>query len=117
VYCRRTKRLICWHIGGRHAAELSKLKHKLSDVGVRIIHVYSDDYQAYKCADFERHTTGKAHTHGVERDNSRTRHWFARFRRRGLTVSKSIHMIELTIRLYAHFHFNNNLKNISSILK
>jgi insertion element IS1 protein InsB len=93
------------------------LKRRLQAKGIHIRKVYSDDYQAYKTADFAQHVTGKAHTHGVERDNARTRHWFARFRRRGLTVSKSLEMIHLSIKLYAHYHFNNNALKLISILK
>lgn len=103
-------------MGSRYAAALSRLKHKLTVAGITLRHVYTDDYPAYHAADFLRHTIGKANTHGVERDNARTRHWFARFRRRGLTVSKSVAMIDLTIKLYAHYHFDNQLKTLKSIL-
>lgn len=103
-------------MGSRYAAALSKLKCKLESAGITLRHVYTDDYPVYSAADFRQHTIGKAHTHGVERDNARTRHWFARFRRRSLVVSKSAEMIDLTIKLYAHYHFDNHLTTLKSIL-
>ena len=43
----------------------------------------------------------KAETHGVERNNFRQRHWFARFRRRTRVVSRSLQMVGLTMFLFA----------------
>jgi len=48
----------------------------------------------------------KAETHGVERDNFRQRHWFARFRRKTCVVSRSLQMVDLTMSLYAKFWVN-----------
>jgi IS1 family transposase len=51
----------------------------------------------------------KAETHGVERDNFRQRHWFARFRRKTCVVSRSQQMVDLTMALYAKFWVNSTL--------
>jgi len=40
-------------------------------------------------------------TVGIERNNGRQRHWFARFRRKSIVVSKSVHIVELTILSFA----------------
>ena len=117
MLCCRTKKLVTWHVGSRYAGAISKLKQSLDNKGITIKRVYSDDYHAYKTADFPQHITGKAHTHAIERDNARTRHWFARFRRRGLTVSKSIEMINLTIRLSAYYHYDDNVFKLISLIK
>ena len=57
----------------------------------------------------------KADTHGVERNNAIQRHWFARFRRKSLVVSKSKQMVDLTMALYAAFHVNKTMAFIPLI--
>ena len=37
------------------------------------------------------------------------RHWFARFRRKTVCVSRSKKMVDLTVGLYAKFHVNNQI--------
>lgn len=58
----------------------------------------------------------KAEIHGVERDNFRQRHWFARFRRKTCIVSRSLQMVDLTMALYAKFWVNStfNAKTLFS---
>jgi len=51
----------------------------------------------------------KSETVHIERDNSNTRHWFARFRRKSKVVSKSIEMVDLTMGLFARFHVNGTM--------
>ena len=41
-----------------------------------------------------------------ERTNARLRHWFARFRRRTVVVSRSAAMVERTVALFARYHCN-----------
>jgi insertion element IS1 protein InsB len=36
------------------------------------------------------------------------RHWFARFKRKSIVVSKSLEMVDLTMALYAKFHVNGD---------
>jgi insertion element IS1 protein InsB len=48
----------------------------------------------------------KAQAHGVEGDNFRQRHWFARFRGTACVVSRSQQMVDLTVPLYAKFWVN-----------
>ena len=43
-----------------------------------------------------RYLQSKAETVALERNNSRQRHWFARFRRKSIVVSKSKEMVDLT---------------------
>ena len=58
----------------------------------------------------------KAGTVALERNNSRQRHWFARFRRKSIVVSKSKEMVDLTMALFARFHINGNIKELLSLL-
>ena len=50
----------------------------------------------------------KKYVHSIERNNSRQRHWFARFRRKTYVVSRSLEMVDLTMTLFAKFHCNSS---------
>jgi insertion element IS1 protein InsB len=52
----------------------------------------------------------KAETNGVERNNCRQRHWFARFHRKSIVVSRSLQMVNLTVALFAAYHVNHTLE-------
>jgi IS1 family transposase len=54
----------------------------------------------------------KKYTHGIERNNCRNRHWFGRFKRKSIIVSKSKEMVDLTMALFARFIVNENVKEI-----
>lgn len=58
----------------------------------------------------------KAETVAIERNNGRQRHWFARFRRKSIVVSKSLQMVELTMALFARFHVNGNWQDILTLV-
>jgi insertion element IS1 protein InsB len=59
---------------------------------------------------------GKEETHGIERDHARQRHWLARFRRRGIVVSKTRRMIDASIALFARFAGNDKIGDLASML-
>lgn len=62
---------------------------------------YTDDWPSYRAVlPQEQHSIGKAGTHRIERDNANTRHYLARMTRRGKVVSKSLTMVDLTMRLH-----------------
>jgi IS1 family transposase len=73
----------------------------------------TDDWKPYQQLLNEHpdayHVISKSETVAIERNNSDNRHWFARFHRRGKVVSKSEHMVELTMGLFARFRVNGNL--------
>ena len=43
------------------------------------------------------------------------RHWFARFKRKSLVVSKSLRMVDLTMALFARFHVNGQREEIAAV--
>jgi insertion element IS1 protein InsB len=59
-------------------------------------------------------------TYRIEQNNGRQRHWFARFKRKSIVVTRSLLMLELTMRLFATFHVNGSdaplLKIISPMI-
>ena len=54
----------------------------------------------------------KSQTVYLEQNNGRQRHWFARFKRRSIVVSKTLEMVDLTMALFARFHVNGSWKDI-----
>ena len=50
-----------------------------------------------------KHVQDKAETHQIERNNCAMRHWFGRFKRKSIIVSKSKEMVDLTIALLPVF--------------
>ena len=58
---------------------------------------------------------GKDLTHGIERNNRRQRHWFARFHRRSIVVSKAVWMIDVTMALFARFRVNGTIRELMQL--
>ena len=57
----------------------------------------------------------KSQTVYLEQNNEKQRHWFARFRRKSIVVSKTLEMVDLTMALFAKFHVNGSWKDIVSL--
>ena len=74
---------------------------------------YADGYESYKeLIPWKQLRQTKAETWGIENNNGRQRHWFARFRRQTCVVSKSVKNVDLTMFLFAYFHVNNPLHKL-----
>jgi insertion element IS1 protein InsB len=62
--------------------------------------IYTDDWEVYaKVIPKENHAIGKQYTIGIEQNNSNIRHYSARMTRRTKVVSKSLEMIDITLRI------------------
>ena len=55
-------------------------------------------------------------THHMEWINCRLLHWFGRFNRKSLIVSKSVHMVDVTLALFATFWVNGSHDHLLSLL-
>ena len=96
---RHTGRPIAWVLGKRDTATFRRLYDKVKHCRYCIF--FTDAWDAFaKVLPPERHVIGKAHTVGIEQDNSNTRHHLARFTRQTKVVSKSDTMVDLSIRLW-----------------
>jgi insertion element IS1 protein InsB len=105
--CPDTGQLIDGECGHRDRATSDRRLDRLKFWKIRLS--CTDDYQPYESAvPAGRHDIGKDQTYRIEQNNSRQRHWFARFKRRGVVVTRSLLMLELTMRLFATFHVNGN---------
>jgi len=71
---------------------------------------FTDRWKSYsEIIDCDRLYQTKKETNGIERNNGRQRHWFARFRRRTCVVSQSLKNLDLTMFLFANYHVNQPL--------
>jgi insertion element IS1 protein InsB len=60
----------------------------------------------------KRLVMSKARTDGIERHHSRQRHWFGRFKRKSIMVSKAMALVDLTMALLARFRVNGTVAEI-----
>jgi insertion element IS1 protein InsB len=75
-----------------------------------VVAYFTDHYKAYNLEiEDELLYQSKALTHGIERNNGQQRHWFARFRRKSISVTRSMEMLNLTLKLFAAFHINKTI--------
>ena len=112
--CRDTRELIAWECGDRDKATLEKLIGRLEKWNVKVY--YTDEYQAYTAViPEEMLVQTKRETHGIERNNCRMRHWFGRFKRKSIIVSKSVEMVNITVALFARFRVNGDISEILKI--
>ena len=108
---RNTGYLIDWQCGGRNTETLEKLTHRLKALNVKMS--YTDKWQVYESIlPASKHVQTKAETHRIERNNYLMRHWFGRFKRPSIIVSKSVEMVNLTIALFARFRVNGDVFDI-----
>ena len=63
----------------------------------------------------EQLVMSKAHTDAIERNHGRQRHWFGRFKRKSIIVSKAKEMVELTMALFARFRVNGDVSEIFTL--
>lgn len=88
---------------------LSKLIERLSKWNVELF--YTDNWGVYQeTVAEEKLYQSKSQTVYLEQNNGRQRHWFARFRRKSIVVSKTLEMVNLTMALFARFHVNGSWK-------
>ena len=108
---RNTGHLIDWECGGRNAETLKKLTNRLKTFNVK--KYYTDNWQVYETVlPRSKLIQTKAETHRIERNNCAMRHWFGRFKRKSIIVSKSVEMVDLTIALFARFRVNGDVFDI-----
>ena len=96
------RRTIAWVLGRRDDATCQKLLNKIGLEGKTFV---TDDWEGYhRLIPDDQLFTGKDLTVPIEQDNSNIRHFLARFRRRTKVVSKVVEMVDLSLRIYHHFH-------------
>ena len=106
-----TGELLDWECGDRSRKTLKRMVERLSAWDVQFY--CTDDWEAYaSLLPAEKLVMSKRVTHGIERNNYRNRHWFKRFCRKTIVVSKSREMVDLTMALFARFRVNGSVYDI-----
>lgn len=112
---RETGQLLDWECGRRDKATLKKLVNRLSQWDVQVY--CTDKWATYASViPQDKLVQSKATTHAIERNHCRQRHWFGRFKRKSIIVSKSKEMVDLTMALFAKFWINGNQDELISLL-
>jgi insertion element IS1 protein InsB len=111
---RDTGHLLDWECGRRDAATLKTLVDRLASWDVTFY--CTDHWQVYAAViPAEKLVMSKAHTDAIKRNHGRQRHWFGRFKRKSIIVSKSKGMVDLTTALFARFRVNGDVAEIFAL--
>jgi len=63
----------------------------------------------------EKLVMSKARTDGIERNHCRQRHWFGRFKRKSIIISRAKDMVDLTMALFARFRVNGCISELFTL--
>ena len=111
---RNTGRIVAWVIGSRSTKTFKKLFEKVKHIKG---YFYTDNWESYNAVlPFNRHIIGKQGTIAIEQNNSNTRHYLARMTRKTKVVSKSIKMLDLTLRAYEWLQEEKNYQSLRNML-
>jgi insertion element IS1 protein InsB len=103
-----------WECGRRDRATLKRLVDRLNHWDVT--YYCTDHWKTYAAViPAEKLVMSKAKTHGIERNHCRQRHWFGRFKRRSIIVSRAKEMVDLTMALFARFRVNGNVSEMFTL--
>jgi insertion element IS1 protein InsB len=106
-----TGELLDWECGNRSSATLKRMVDRLAVWDVQFY--CTDKWAPYaKLFPEDKLVMSKKVTVGIERNNCRNRHWFKRFNRKTIVVSKSKEMVDLTMALFAKYRVNGNVYDI-----
>ena len=109
-----TSQLLDWECGRHDAATLKKLVERLVQWDVTFY--CTDHWKTYASViPAEKLVMSKAKTGGIERNHCQQRHWFGRFKRRSIVISKSQEMVDLTMALFARFRVNGRVSEIFTL--
>jgi IS1 family transposase len=112
---RDTGQLLDWECGRRDKATLKKIVDRLARWDVTMY--CTDKWATYaSIIPPDKLVQSQATTHDIERNHCRQRHWFGRFKRKSIVVSKSQEMGDLTMALFAKFWVNGNQDELLSLL-
>ena len=96
--CGCTGRIIDWEVGCRGVTTENKLWKRLADIDIE--YICTDYWQAYeRVSPSHRHLQGKTNTWMVENVNGRIRHYLARLGYKTKCLSRSLAMVEASLKL------------------
>ena len=84
----KLEKIVDWQCGGRDKKTFMKLWKRLLKWNIELF--CTDGYDVYaRVIPDDKLFQSKSQTISIERNNGRQRHWFARFRRKSIVVSKN----------------------------
>ena len=99
---RDTGQLLDWECGRRDKRTLKKMVDRLAKWNVTMY--CTDKWATYASViPQDKLVQSKATTHDIERNHCRQRHWFGRFKRKSIIISKSKEMVDLTMAFSRSF--------------
>jgi insertion element IS1 protein InsB len=103
-----------WECGRRDRATGKRLVDRLTQWAVTLY--CTDQWKTYAAViPAEKLVMSQAKTHGIERNHGRQRHWFGRFKRGSIIVSRAKDMVDLTMVLFARFRVNGDVSEILTL--
>jgi insertion element IS1 protein InsB len=112
---RDSGQLLDWECGRRDKATLKKMVDRLVQWDVKVY--CTDTWATYASVlPQDKLVQSKATTQDIERNHCRQRHWFGRFKRKSVIVSKSKERFDLTMALFAKFWVNEDQEELISLL-
>jgi insertion element IS1 protein InsB len=110
-----TGQLLDWACGRRDKATLKKMVDRLASWDVKVY--CTDQWGTYASViPQDKLVQSNTTTHDSERHHGRQRHWFGRFTRQSIIVSKSTAMVALPMALFARFWVNGHQDELLSLL-
>jgi insertion element IS1 protein InsB len=108
-----SRRAIAWQLGDRSDADLSKLIKRVDHGRCDFV---TDEWGGFfRClSDERRHFYGKDLTFPIEGTNSDIRHRLARFKRKTKASSRSIEMVDLSLKLF--HYFQDHSQNVTAFM-
>ena len=112
---RDTGQLVDWEGGRRDKKTLQKRGERLApwDIQMSCMDKWATSASVIPQ---DKLLQSKATTHEIARNHCRQRHWFGRFKRQSILVSKSQERVDLTMALFAKFWVNGNQDELLSLL-
>lgn len=110
-----SRRAIAWKMGCRSDADLRHLLKQVDDGRCDFI---TDEWAGFfRCLPERRHFYGKDLTFPIEGTNSDIRHRLARFKRKTKASSRSLEMVEVSLKLFHYFQdYSQNVVAFMTLL-
>ncbi len=98
----KTSGILGWVLGDRSSETFRQLWQRIK--AWNSYFYVTDGYPVYRCfINQEDHLINKTYMTRIEGENSRLRHYLARLHRKTFCYSKSVEMLELSIRLLVYY--------------
>ena len=101
---RNSRKIIGYAVGDRSVDTFKRLWDGISDKIKRKAIFYTDRWDAYNLIPYKQRTIRKGGTNHVERLFLTLRNDNPRFARKTIRFSKSIEMLEISIKLWIHYY-------------